>query len=316
MFSIHATVPPFTAFILMCQTHCMIEIVYVPYKMRISGFKDLSVLLQTVRTLCGFWNLDFFRFLVPPFCLSSDLNNLQALSLEYIHAVFPLILIIITSVCIELHARNFIPLILIWKPFHKCVTRLRRSWDPTASIVNAFSTFLLLNFSKVITVTVYCFYNTKIWNSKSELMTLLYSEPSVAQYSKQHLPYIICSCCFMVLFVLVPTLLICLYPTKTFRRLLRICLSLRLQNALFIFIDTFQGHYKDGTNGTRDFRSASGLHLVILTLMISANFNSLIRYMAIDFVYFLLCIVALFYALARPCKQNYANILQSILQQL
>ena len=253
---------------------------------------------------------------MPPFCLSSSLNNLQALSLEYIHAVFPLLLIIVTSVCIELHARNFILLTFIWKPFHKCITRLRRSWDPTAPVINVFSTFLFLNFSKVITVTVYCFYSTEIWVSKLELVMLLYSEPSVFKYSKQHLPYIKCSCCFLVLFVFVPTLLLCLYPTKMLKRLLGICLSLRLQNALFIFIDTFQGHCKDGTNGTHDFRSASGLHLVIPALMISANFHSLNRYLAIDLVYFLLGAVALFYVLARPCKQNYANILQSILLAL
>ena len=50
--------------------------------------------------------------------------------------------------------------------------------------------------------------------------------------------------------------------------------------------------------------------------MISANFNSLDRYLAIDLAYFLLGAVALFYALARPYKQNYANILQSILLAL
>ena len=315
IFNIRATTPPFTGFILMCQTYCMIEMVYVPYKMKLSGFKNLSILLQIVRMFCGFWNLDFFRFLVPPFCLSSNLNNLQALNLEYINAIFPLFLIIITAVCIELHARNFVPLTIIWKPFHKCVTRLRRSWDPTASVINAFSMFLLLNFSKVTTVTVYYFCNTHILY-KGGWWSALYSDPNVVQLSKQHLLYIISSCCYLIPFAFLPTLLLCLYPTKFFRRLLRICLFLRLQNALFVFMDTFQGYYKDGTNETRDYRSASGLHLVVLALMISANANSFNRYYAIDFTYLLLFTVALFYALARPCKHNYANILQSILLAL
>ena len=315
IFNIRATAPTFTAIILMCQTYCMMEIVNIPFKMKLSGFKDLSIILQTVRMLCGFWNLDFFRFLVPPFCLSSNLNNLQALSLEYVHVVFPLLLILVTFICIELHARNFILLTIIWKPFHKCITRLRRSWDPTASVINAFSTFLLLNFSKVVTVTVYYFYTTTIL-TRSERILLLYSDPSIPKYSKKHLPYIVCSFCFVILFVFLPTLLLCLYPTKVFRRLLGTCLSLRLQNALFIFIDTFQGHYKDGTNETHDYRSASGLHLVVLTLMIGANFNSHDRYVAIDSAYFILGAVALFYALARPCKRKYANILQSLLTAL
>ena len=176
--------------------------------------------------------------------------------------------------------------------------------------------FLLLNFSKVITVTVYYFYNTRICY-KSEYWSSLYSDPNILPYSKQ----LTSSLCYMFILLLdtlafLPTLLLYLYPTRFFRRLLRICLCLRLQNALFVFIDTFQGYYKDGTNETRDYRSASGLHLVVLALMISANVNSLDRYFAIDFTYLLLFVVALFYALARPCKQNYANILQSILLAL
>ena len=310
IFNIRATAPPFTGFILMCQTYCMIEIVYVPYKAKISGLNNLSILLQIVRMLCGFWNLDFFRFLVPPFCLSSDLDNIQALSLEYVSAVFPLFLIIITTICIELHARNFVLVTIIWKPFHRCVTRLRRSWDPTASIINAFSMFLLLNFSKVITVAWHYFYSTHIF-SKSGHWTSLYSNPNVILYTKQHTIYFMCSLCFLVPFAVLPTLLLCLYPTKIFRRLVRKCLCLRLQNALFVFIDTFQGHYKDGTAGTRDYRSTSGLHLVLLTLMIAVNINDYGRYYAIDTMYLLHFAVAFFYATVRPCKQNYANILQS-----
>ena len=78
----------------------------VPLKMRLTQLKSLLILLQIVRVLCSFWNLDFFRYLVPPFCVSSNLSTLQALSLEYVHVIYPLLLIFLTFVCIELHARN------------------------------------------------------------------------------------------------------------------------------------------------------------------------------------------------------------------
>ena len=67
IFNIRATAPPFSAFVLMCQTFCIMELTYVPLEMRLGVFKELSILLQIVRVLCGFWNLDFFRHLVPPF---------------------------------------------------------------------------------------------------------------------------------------------------------------------------------------------------------------------------------------------------------
>ena len=197
-FNIRATAPPFTAFVLMCQTYCMTEVLYLPFKMKLVNDKSLLILLQIVRVLCGFWNLDYFRYLIPPFCVSNHLSNIQALTLEYIHTVYPLVLILITFVCIELHARNFILLTVMWKPFHKCVTRLRRSWDPRASIINAFSTFLLLNCSKVVSVAAYCFYDADLYiinpvdESKTEDATFLYSDPTILHFSKQHLPYLLC----------------------------------------------------------------------------------------------------------------------------
>ena len=318
VFNVSATTPPFTAFVLMCQTYCTIELMYVPLKMKLAGFKSLSILLQTVRVLCGFWNLDFFRYLIPPFCVSSHLSNIQALSLEYIHVVYPLLLVLITFICIELHARNFTPLVLLWKPFHRCVTRFRRSWDPRASIINAFSTFLLLNFSKIIFVAGYCLYSIDLFVIDPNLQTsyhhsVLYSEPKIHLLSKQHLPYLLCSVTLLVVFVFIPTLLLCFYPTKIFRRLLQCSLSLRWQQAVGAFIDTFQGHYKDGTSGTRDYRAASSIHLIVLFLIIFICMSGYLRLFVTDTAQPILVTVSLFYALARPCKQYYANVIQSLL---
>ena len=60
IFNIQATVPPMSAYVLMCQTFCMIDLTYAPLKVRQTQFKSLLILLQIVRALCGVWNLDFF----------------------------------------------------------------------------------------------------------------------------------------------------------------------------------------------------------------------------------------------------------------
>ena len=189
IFNIRAAVPPFIAFILMCQTYCMIDQVYVPLKMKLNTANSLFIVIQIVRTLCGFWNLDFFRYILPSFCVSDRLSYPQAINLEYIHVVYPLFLILVTFVCIELHARNCSMLIIIWKPFHKCFTRVRRSWDPRASIVNAFSTFLLLNFSKLVTIATYYLVDTELTIINGHTLAVntqitLYLDPMINRYSK------------------------------------------------------------------------------------------------------------------------------------
>ena len=60
IFNIRATAPPFTAFVLMCQVYCTIELIHIPLQMRLEGIKSLSVIAKIVRGLCGIWNLDFF----------------------------------------------------------------------------------------------------------------------------------------------------------------------------------------------------------------------------------------------------------------
>ena len=45
-------------------------------------------------TFYGIWNLDFLRYIIPPFCISRSLTSLQAEALEYVIAVYPLLLIV------------------------------------------------------------------------------------------------------------------------------------------------------------------------------------------------------------------------------
>ena len=235
--------------------------------------------------------------------------------------MYPFLLILVTFICIELHARNFRPLVLLWKPFHKVVTRLRRSWDPRASIINAFSTFLLLTFSKSILITTTTSAATylvaiDITPETRRYISFLYADPRIRMYSKQHLPYFLCSTVLLVTFFAVPTLLLCLFPTKIFRKLLSSCLSLRLQQAVSAFIDTFQGHYKDGTNATRDYRAASSIHLLIIFQILCICIGRNRRSSVVNYAQPGLVAVSLFYSLVRPCKQNHANIIQSLLYAL
>ena len=87
---------------------------------------------------------------VHPFCVSPNTKNLHAFALEYIEAFYPLTLILIMYIRIKLHVHNFRPVVLIWKSFHQCFAYFRRSWDSESSVVNAFATFLLLSFSKIL----------------------------------------------------------------------------------------------------------------------------------------------------------------------
>ena len=112
---------------------------------------DKSFLLNFNLFLYGPWNLDLLRYILPPFCVSSDLTlNIHQALLGYISIVYPLFLIFLTWVCIELHGRNFRPIVCLIAPFRKCLGRLKQDWGEKRDVVDLFSAFFLLSYSRLM----------------------------------------------------------------------------------------------------------------------------------------------------------------------
>ncbi len=43
--------------------------------------------LYAAITVAGFWSLDFFRHVIPHFCISEDMSTLNVIAMEYIVAI-------------------------------------------------------------------------------------------------------------------------------------------------------------------------------------------------------------------------------------
>jgi len=110
----------------------------------------------------------------------------------------------------------------------------------------------------------------------------------------------------LVTFVAFPTVLLILYPTKLFQKFVSCC-GLQRWNALqHIFVDSFQGQYKDGTKGTCDFRMVSASFLILRILVVSVytckNYDLGITLLLQSDI----C-AACFHAITRPYKTPYMN---------
>ena len=203
---------------------------------------------KVILTGYGFWNLDFFRYFIPPFCVSQGLKNIHVLALQYVSAFYPLFLIALTYICVELHGCNFRPIVWLWKPFHRYFVNIRRQWDSKASIIDVFATFLLLPYSKLLFVSLFLLQGTKIYNADGELVPgtshVLLVDATVRFLSTEHLPFAIVSILILT-FIVLPPLLLIFYPHKVFSRCCNHC-SERRQQALRTFVEAFQGCYKTG----------------------------------------------------------------------
>ena len=71
-----------------------------------------------------------------------------------------------------------------------------------------------------------------------------------------------------------------------------------------MFVESFQGQYKDGTNGTRDFRMVSASFLILRALIITTFLNRNYYNYTSSYQIAMLASVSCFYAIARPYKLN------------
>ena len=311
IFHIKATSSPLSALVFMSQIVVYTIRLDVPLQIyienKLTGFPYMA--LHVLLVLCGIWSLDFFRSVIPPFCVSSNIKTVHALALEYLVAFYPIFLILITYVCIKLHDNNFRPIVWLWKPFHRHFVHFRRRWDSTASIINAFTTFLLLSFSKILFVSFTLFYTSPVLHNYYNIPTkcFLYYDPTVECHSQEYTIFSAIASCVLVLFIICPTLLLMLYPTRLFRRCVSCC-GFRRWHALHMFVESFQGQYKDGTNDTRDFRmvSASFLILRILILALFLNHRRLPAQTS-ELQGLLFAGASSMHAITKPYKLNYMN---------
>ena len=268
-------------------------------------------LAKALFTLYGIWNLDFFRTLLPHICVNID--KLQALALDYAVAFYPLILLVVTYIVIQVHICNFRVIGFMCRPFHRCANCLRSQLDVRTSIVDAFATFLLLSYVKLLCISADLLIPTHVYNvNGSSLGVYLYYDATIEYFGDEHLPYGVLAVFVMLVFILFPLLLLLLYPMRCFQQCLGCC-GIRW-HALPIFIDAFQGCYKDGTEGTRDCRyfAATFFFVRILLFIIFALVPTGVFYGAALLVFIPLAIALVIMQPYKPRFSTY-NAVDSVL---
>ena len=217
-----------------------------------------NIPLRIFGTIYGIWNLDFYRLVIPPLCL--NISSLQALALDYAIAFYPLLLVVLTYTLIILHSRGVRIVVCLWKPFQKIFSSRKQDWDLQGSVVKAFATFFLLSYLKILNVTFDLFVSTEKYTlslgQKTYYINLvLYYDASVEPFRGSHLYYGSAAIFVGIFFIFLPLAFLVIYPMRWFQKCLNFCHVQR--QSIDIFINCYQGYYKDGTNGTRDYRCFS-----------------------------------------------------------
>ena len=220
-----------------------------------------TFLVRLLFTLNSLWTLDPFYFLSPPLCISERVSEINIPFFDALSALYPFFLLLITYSSIELYARDCKLIVILWK-LCKC-KMLISSWNNKKSLVQAFATLFFLSFVKYLGVVTHSMIPTCVYNMNGEILQTVSSiDPMVVQLSGSHLPVVFLSAVILFFILLPPTLLLLFYPTACFRRLSK-CLKPRWALTMQIFTDVFYGSYKNGLNGTRDYRPVAGFVFIV-----------------------------------------------------
>ena len=209
------------------------------------------------------------NFVVVPFCISGNLKEIHVQMLTLFSASYPVILVIITCILIELHARNCRIIHILWKPFSIILNKTNLTAVASDAVIHAFASFIFLSYltvyyamANVLTSTIV----KRIYASES--FYVLYIDPTIKWLSQEHIVYVVIVAVPFTIVTLIPSLLLIVYPTRLYSRYLSRCLSARKRLAIMAFAEALHKCFKDGLDGTIDCRAIPGLILVIPVLFV------------------------------------------------
>ena len=280
-----------------------------------TGSYDFSTFLVS---FYGVWNLDFFRFIVPPFCVSSLIKPIHITFLHFISAFYPLCLITLSWICINLYSRNFKLVVWIWdKLKQNFQNRFNVSWDATSTIIDVFATFFLLSYAKLVFASLRTmYYETSLDANNHSLQQNLHvkSDSSMRFFGKEHLPFAITSLSIFLLVVLPVPFLLALYPIRSVRTLLFKCpIGSHTRTAINLFVQKFCSCYRDSTDGGRDMRSLVSIYFFFRLLLHLVPTDHISANVSLTIFVFMYISCGTLIALAQPYKRAYMNIADTLI---
>lgn len=243
-----------------------VQLFYSPQIIRFYSIQyDLTRIEKVFIIFYGIWNLDFLSALDTTLCLK--LSTLQTLVLGYIPPGYLLLLIVLTYLVIELHSKGCKLMVWTNNLLQNCFHCFKIKWQYKSSTIDVFATVLLLSYNRLLSTHFDMLMYMQPFNERNiTIGKYLYYDPTVPYFKKEHLVYGILALVLVTLCTLLPFLLLLFYPMKWFQKCLNV-FRINRYYGLHIFVDSFTGCYKDGTeSGTRDCRYFAAFFLLLRIL--------------------------------------------------
>ena len=256
LFGIRLTSGPANAFIIYAQ------IISSTFNLNANGQIPLNLTLRKYKALVnafrvpyGIFNLELLRNVVEPFCIGTGMDTLTVISLEYIVALLPLLMIVFAIAFMKIGNKigencntNTAERNQMYISSASFIARRKRSLSE--SLLPTFAAFLLLSYTKFSLTSSYIMHQHHLIDENGTPVPpkrVYYSGHFTVNDKTYILLYFIPSMILFFVFVVMPPLLLLHYPILVFEWCLEKVQCLwRFYPAtkVHIFLDTFQGCFK------------------------------------------------------------------------
>ena len=243
------------------------------------------------------------------------MSLLGATSFWYVIGFYPLLLLLLIYVWIVLYDKGFKCVVLVTRPFHRCMARFWSMTGIEPSLIHSTASIYILSFTQIAGVS----FKILHYSFNTDSMSFFY-DAKMEYFHGVHAVAGSVAILVLIVVIIIPTLYIQFYQFKWFHKLLGI---LHLRKQLLISLgDVFTGPYKNGSDNTFDYRFFAGFYLlarvIIMSLLILPlglgyywlSFNTYILWPIQGFCVFLLTIMVLIF---HPFKRNIHNFFEVIM---
>ena len=304
--------PSMNAFLLLAQVYSMPNILAetkLGFSAVFSHNVDWPVYIQQV--IYGMFNLQLSWVVSPILCLGPGTNILTVFVLQYLTALYPLFLCVVFLVVLELHHYNCRPLVWLTKPIASCCIRFQYGCKLGASLIDCLASLFVLSFIKISNVSAFLLLAVPLISVDGKVLRyVLYYDGSITMFGHQHVPYAVLALCMLTMFTWFPVAFLVLYQSKHFQKCLQRCHLQRPQ--LTMFVELFQGGFKDGTNGDKDLRFFAGVYFFIRAI-VALLATSSSAYLLMPFLSIIISVAfATTFFILKPYKNNFYNHLDGL----
>ena len=206
-------------------------------------------------TVYSIWNLNFLTLFSDPFCIPGIRTAVSVILLQYVTAACPLLFIIVSYTWIQCYNNGYRLVVYTTRPVHQLLACFWQIFEIKPSLIDTYAGLLLLAYMRFLAVSV-------------KLLMLITFDYKFASSQVAPVPLVIIPILCLLVFVILPMVVLLLYPFKIFQRCLTCC---RLDRpGLHALVDAYQGCFKNSVTDGREGRYFAGLYLLFRFFYVTA----------------------------------------------